>query len=223
MQLNLRHLISREILIYPGYIPESGVNYRVFHYGLEYTVGNWSFDKANWRDADVVNKCWATFPEPPDPSTLDQSDENILKRDLLSIECAKTLNEALRLHHIRRNCPDPNSISKSDSSSKKEVATSRKFGRLGGIDTVRSNPTTNNLQQSSRTEEKDGLFSSLRGWIVALWAVSGLGFLIVMLVVFSGRRGKGKRGKSYRNKRRSSHSGSVDTNGRDRHLRGDDD
>lgn len=223
MQLNLRHLISREILIYPGYVPEPGVKYRVFHYGLEYIVGNWRFDKANWRDVDVVNKCWATFPDPPDPSTLDQSDENILQRDLLSIECAKTLNEALRLHHVRRNCPDPSLVSKSDSGITKE-ASSRKFGRFGGTDTVRSNPTPmDHSQQSSLPEAKDGLFTSLRLWIVALWAVSGLGFLVVMVVVLSGCKGKGTRSKNYRNKRRSSYSGFLDINGRDKHLRSDDD
>ncbi|KAK4846429.1 hypothetical protein QYF36_017119 [Acer negundo] len=194
-ELNLRHLISREILIYPGYIPEPGVNYRVFHYGLEYVVGNWSFDKANWRDIDIINKCWAKFPDPPDPSTLNRSDENILQRDLLSLECAKTLNEALRLHHIRRNCHDPSLVSKSDSGITKEPG-SRKFGRLGQIDTMRSNPTPlNHLQKSSLPAEKDGLFSSLRLWIVALWAFSGLGFLVVMMAVFSGRKGKGTRAK----------------------------
>ncbi|XP_027773008.1 peptidyl serine alpha-galactosyltransferase isoform X2 [Solanum pennellii] len=110
-ELNLRHVISDEILIYPGYVPKPGVNYRVFHYGLEYRVGKWSFDKANWRHTDLVNKCWAKFPDPPDPSSLDQTDNNSLQRDLLSIECATTLNEALRLHHERRKCPDPNTIS----------------------------------------------------------------------------------------------------------------
>lgn len=111
LQLNLRHVISDEILIYPGYVPKPGVNYRVFHYGLEYRVGKWSFDKANWRHTDLVNKCWAKFPDPPDPSSLDQTDNNSLQRDLLSVECATTLNEALRLHHERRKCPDPNTIS----------------------------------------------------------------------------------------------------------------
>ncbi|KAL5793316.1 hypothetical protein ACOSP7_001910 [Xanthoceras sorbifolium] len=222
-ELNLRHLISKEILIYPGYVPEPGVNYRVFHYGLEYVVGNWSFDKANWRDVDIVNKCWARFPDPPDPLTLDRSDENILQRDLLSLECAKTLNEALRLHHVRRNCPDPSLVSKSDSGITNEGG-SRKFGRFGGIDTVRSNPTPiDHSQQSTLPAVKDGLFSSLKSWIVALWAFSGLGFLVVMVVVFSGRKGKGTRSKNYRNKRRSSYSGFSDLNGRDKHPRSDDD
>ncbi|KAF2305996.1 hypothetical protein GH714_009372 [Hevea brasiliensis] len=71
----------------PRICPESGVKYRVFHYGLEFKDGNWSFDKANWRDTDLINKCWTKFPDPPDPSTLNWTDEDILERDLLSIEC----------------------------------------------------------------------------------------------------------------------------------------
>ncbi|KAF8390577.1 hypothetical protein HHK36_025104 [Tetracentron sinense] len=46
-EMNLRHLINNEILIYPDYVPEPKVKYRVFHYGLEFSVGKWSFDKAN--------------------------------------------------------------------------------------------------------------------------------------------------------------------------------
>ncbi|XP_044503910.1 peptidyl serine alpha-galactosyltransferase-like [Mangifera indica] len=209
-ELQLRHLISNEILIYPGYIPEPGVNYRVFHYGLEFGVGNWSFDKANWRSVDVVNNCWAQFPDPPDPSTLNQADEELLQRDLLSIECGKKLNEALQLHHIRRNCSDPSSLSKSNSDMKKEAVTSWKLGRDSGIDT----------QESSLPAVKDGLFGSLRFWAIALWAFCGVGFLVVMYVIFSGRKGKGIRGKSYRNKRRT-YLGMSDMNGRDRLLRGD--
>lgn len=205
-------------MIYPGYIPEPGVKYRVFHYGLEFSVGNWSFDKANWRDADMVNKCWAQFPEPPDPSTLDRSDKNILQRDLLSIECAKKLNEALRLHHKRRNCPDPSSLSKSISDTTEEVVNHRKFGIVNQIHHAVSMPR-NHSMESSVPGEKDGLFSSLRFWVIAIWAFCGLGFLLVMFVLFSGCKGKGPRSKSYRSKRRSSYSGFLDMNGRDRHLK----
>ncbi|KAF5740444.1 hypothetical protein HS088_TW11G00513 [Tripterygium wilfordii] len=201
-ELKLDHIIKPDILIYPGYIPERGVKYRVFHYGLEFKVGNWSFDKANWRDVDLVNKCWVKFPDPPDPSTLDRADENILQRDLLSIECAKTLNEALLLHHKKRNCPDPNSLSASNLRT-----SSRKFGKFDEISAVKSSPVpVRNSQKSSVPAETDGLFSSFRIWIVALWAFSGMGFLTVMMVIFTSRRGKGAKGKNYRNKRRSSYS-----------------
>ncbi|QHO17588.1 uncharacterized protein DS421_10g313480 [Arachis hypogaea] len=103
-ELKLKHTVNNEILIYPGYVPAPGVKYRVFHYGLRFGTGNWSFDKADWRDVDMVNRCWAKFPDPPDLSTLDRANEDGFQRDLLSIECAKTLNEALTLHHERR-CP----------------------------------------------------------------------------------------------------------------------
>ncbi|GAV88265.1 hypothetical protein CFOL_v3_31688 [Cephalotus follicularis] len=203
-ELNLRHLINKEILIYPGYVPEPGVNYRVFHYGLGFTVGNWSFDKANWRDEDLVNKCWAKFPDPPDPSTLDRSDENILQRDLLSIECAKKLNEALLLHHQRRNCLDPSSLSTSNRVKAKEVASSRKFGLFDGRDFVRSNPAPLNYSQSSSVPAvPDGQFSTLRTWVVFLWVISGFGFFLVMLVMCSGHKRKGTKSKNHKSKRRS--------------------
>ncbi|KAK9271903.1 hypothetical protein L1049_002268 [Liquidambar formosana] len=219
-ELNLRHLINSEILIYPGYVPEPGVNYRVFHYGLEFGVGNWSFDKANWRNVDLVNKCWAKFPDPPDPSTLDPIDENILQRDLLSIECAKKLNEALRLHHERRNCPDPSSLSTSNWDTAKEATISRKFGKLDGSYVVKSNSVPrNNSQESSLPDARDGMFSSLRIWVVGLWTFSVLGFLAVMVVLLYGCKGKGTRGKRYKSKRRAPYSGFLDTNGHDRHIR----
>ncbi|OMO69107.1 hypothetical protein COLO4_29260 [Corchorus olitorius] len=219
-ELELRHLISSEILIYPGYVPERGVKYRVFHYGLEFKVGNWSFDKANWREADVVNKCWAKFPDPPDPSTVEQTDENLRQRDLLSIECAKTLNEALYLHHKRRNCPDPNALSAPKLDTTKDVTNSRKFGRFLGNDDIKSNPVPrNHSQESSLPTVKDGLFSTLRFWIIFLWVFSGLGFLLVMFVVFSGFKGKGSsKGKSSKNRRRS-YTGFLTMNSRDRQTR----
>ncbi|KAK3410275.1 hypothetical protein EUGRSUZ_J02276 [Eucalyptus grandis] len=202
-ELQLRHLISSEILIYPGYIPEPGVKYRVFHYGLEFKVGNWSFDKANYRDSDVVNKCWAKFPDPPDPSTLDQTDENLLQRDLLSIECARTLNEALRLHHVRRNCPDPNSM--------EEAAISRKLGRYDRSYAAKSNPIPTSVsKESSKEATGDAKFSTFGLWMVALWIFLGLGFLTVASVLLSGRKAKKTKGKSYRSKRRLSHSGFMD-------------
>ncbi|XP_041006427.1 peptidyl serine alpha-galactosyltransferase [Juglans microcarpa x Juglans regia] len=205
-ELKLRHIITREILIYPGYIPEPGVKYRVFHYGLEFRVGNWSFDKANYRDVEMVNRCWAKFPDPPDPSTLDHTNEDILQRDLLSIECIKTLNEALRLHHEKRNCLDPSTLSTSRPNTEKEIAMSRKFGSFDEINAVRSNHLPNNNSHGlSKPAVIDRMFSSFRFWLVALWAFAGFGFLAVMFVVFSSRK-KRTRGKNYRNKRRSSHT-----------------
>ncbi|GLJ43050.1 hypothetical protein SUGI_0893680 [Cryptomeria japonica] len=103
-EINLRHRRRDDIMLYPGYIPLQGIEPRVLHYGLEFGVGNWKFDKADWREKDMTNVCWRQFPEPPNPSTLMSTDEGSLRRDKLSIECARTLNDALYLHHLRRNC-----------------------------------------------------------------------------------------------------------------------
>lgn len=102
----MRHRIRDDIMLYPGYIPTPGTEPRVLHYGLEFGVGNWKFDKAVWRDTDMTNECWKVFPEPPDASTLTSTDDNELRKDKISIECVRTLNEALYLHHVRRNCPE---------------------------------------------------------------------------------------------------------------------
>lgn len=218
MQLNLRHGISNDILIYPGYIPEPGVNYRVFHYGLQFVVGNWSFDKANWRDTDLVNKCWAKFPDPPDPSTLTASDDNLLQRDLLSIECAKKLNEALYLHHKRRNCPDPNSLSTPAMDTATEATMSRKFGRLEEVYVARSDHgPMNTSKQSSLPAATDGSLSSFRFWFISLWVFSILGLLAVLLAVFLGRRGRGRKTKNYKSRRRS-YMGFLDKNEPGRNL-----
>ncbi|KAJ7970714.1 Peptidyl serine alpha-galactosyltransferase [Quillaja saponaria] len=220
-ELKLRHLINREILIYPGYVPEHGVKYRVFHYGLEFRVGNWSFDKANWRDVDIVNRCGANFPDPPDPSTLDHADEDALQRDLLSIECAKTLNEALRLHHERGSCSNTNSSSTSKEDIMEEGGISRKFGRFGETIASKINgPPMNHSQVLTQSAVADGMFSSYRSWMIILWAFCGLGFFIVTFLVYSGHKRGGTRVKHYRNKRRSSYPGLVEINGRHRHVRG---
>ncbi|XP_022154175.1 peptidyl serine alpha-galactosyltransferase [Momordica charantia] len=216
-ELQLRHIRNSKILIYPGYVPESGVHYRVFHYGLEFKVGNWSFDKANWRETDVVNKCWAQFPDPPDTSTLDPTDKEAFDRDLLSIECIRTLNEALNLHHKKMNCPDPNSLANSNPEYESEAVVSRKVGKL---DESYTEKVDNLSRELSEEAKDDGMFSSLRLWIIALWVISGLVFLVVIVSRFSGRKGKGMRGKHHRNKRRTtSYSGFMDRNGHEKYVR----
>lgn len=263
-------------MIYPGYVPIPGVKYRVFHYGLEFSVGNWSFDKAKWRNNDVVNKCWAKFPDPPDPSTLDQSNEDSLQRDLLSIECANSLNEGLRRYHVRRKCPDPNSMStptreksphppalpSPNLESAIEITSSKKFEKNDEIDASIRNPDMKNESQEKIVEEVDDsrevpevkiesqekivekfdvlrhnadlknesqvlsppaetnqTFTSMRLWIIGLWAISIVGFVVVMWMMISRRKGQRKRGKSYKSKRRTSASGFWDMNGHDRHSR----
>lgn len=189
----------------------------MFHYGLEFKVGNWSFDKANWRETDVVNKCWAQFPDPPDTSTLDPTDKEAFDRDLLSIECIRTLNEALNLHHKKMNCPDPNSLANSNPEYESEAVVSRKVGKL---DESYTEKVDNLSRELSEEAKDDGMFSSLRLWIIALWVISGLVFLVVIVSRFSGRKGKGMRGKHHRNKRRTaSYSGFMDRNGHEKYVR----
>lgn len=222
-ELKLRHVINSEILIYPGYVPAPGVKYRVFHYGLEFSVGNWSFDKANWRNVDLVNKCWAKFPDPPDPSTLDPTDDNMLQQDLLSIECAKTLNEALRLHHEASNCPDPSSLSISKWDLAKEATISRKFGKLDPSRVIRSKSmSVNNSRRAILPDVMDDESDSSSTLEISVWGIFVLVFLAIIWWVFAGCKGKGTRGRRYRHKRRSSNSSVLEMNGLDRHLRNDD-
>lgn len=211
-ELNLRHNINNEILIYPGYVPQPGVKYRVFHYGLEFKVGNWSFDKANWRDVDVVHKCWSKFPDPPDPSSLDQTDEESLQRDLLSIECAKTLNEALRLHH-ERMCSEPDSLSTSNSKSNNEVIMSR---------IISKNVPMNDSRESLHAVEDNQMHGSFKIWIISLWVFSVFGFASIMWILMASRKGQRKRGKSYKSKRRPLYTEFGDMKGLDKHIRGVD-
>ncbi|KAK7385353.1 hypothetical protein VNO78_31069 [Psophocarpus tetragonolobus] len=218
-ELKLKHTINNEILIYPGYFPVPGVKYRVFHYGLRFMTGNWSFDKADWRDVDMVNRCWAKFPDPPDSSTLDSANEEYLQRDLLSIECAKTLNEALNLHHTRK-CSTDNSSKLQEEESKMISGVSRVNNIDANDDSISNNILTNQSEESEIVQ-KGEMPSSFRFWVIFLWAFSGIGFLVVIFVVYSGHRRKGTRAKHSR-RRRGLHSGLMEMNGRDRHSRGVD-
>lgn len=192
-ELNLRHIVKRDILIYPGYVPEPGVKYRVFHYGLRFSVGNWSFDKADWRNADMVNTCWANFPEPPDPSGLSTADETILQRDMLSIECGKTLNRALYLHHERRNCPVPNGEGTS--------FTLRPEMKDGSLRTMRKIREPIAASNASSLHGSSNVGRSLRIWMVGLWAFSVLGFLVVISMALSSRKGEGMRTRATKSKK----------------------
>ncbi|PNX77526.1 hypothetical protein L195_g033494, partial [Trifolium pratense] len=234
-ELKLKHTINSEILIYPGYVPALNVKYRVFHYGLRFSVGNWSFDKADWREVDMVNRCWSKFPDPPDSSTLDQANQENLRRDMLSIECAKTLNQALELHH-KKKCPSADSIliSKGDENTE-ERGTSKEIGNTdASIDSITNHVATNNSGELASVQkeelssvqkeelasvQKDEIPKSLRFWVVFLWAFSGFGFLVVIFLVYSGHSKRRTRMKHPSRRRRSFQSGFMESNGRDRHGR----
>ncbi|PRQ54122.1 hypothetical protein RchiOBHm_Chr2g0174051 [Rosa chinensis] len=55
----LRH----KMMIYPGYIPQEGVVPILLHYGLPFSVGNWSFSKFDHRQDGIVYDCGRRFPE----------------------------------------------------------------------------------------------------------------------------------------------------------------
>lgn len=191
MQLKLRHTINREIMIYPGYAFELSIKYRVFHYGLQFSIGNWSFDKAKWREIDIVNKCWAKFPEPPDPSTLDHDNEKSLQQNLLSIECVKTLNEALHLHHERNGCNRGNSMSTSKGDTRDESVISKHM------------LANDSEELASVDNDRMGIPSSFRFWVLFLCVFSGLGFLVVIFWVHSGQKKRGMKLKHHRVRRRN--------------------
>ncbi|XP_073119444.1 peptidyl serine alpha-galactosyltransferase [Henckelia pumila] len=227
-ELNFRHVISNKILIYPGYDPEPSVNYRVFHYGLDFRVGNWSFDKAQWRHANVVENCWSKFPNPPDPASLDRANEKAFQRDLLSIECVNSLNEALHLHHERKNCPDPKLLSAPTTPDRPtlstpprethdrpslplpnhensgEITTTRKIDKKVELEASGDNSELNEESEGlSHPEPSSQTFTSMRFWILGLWAFSIFGFAAVMWMVISSRKGHKKRGKNFKTRRRA--------------------
>ncbi|CAA6668032.1 unnamed protein product [Spirodela intermedia] len=193
-ELKLRHRVNPNILIYPGYIPQPGVKYRVFHYGLTFQIGSWSFDKANWRETDVVNTCWAKFPEPPNPATLSQEDENIYRRDLLSIECVEKLNKALYLHH-QRTCRDQGENSDQQLSRKWLRETEEEPVDLKA-DVVLPTPRVKKLPADWGNKAS----GSQRSWLVAVWAFSVMGFFVVITIKFSHRRRDGGREKANKDK-----------------------
>ncbi|MCI62765.1 hypothetical protein A2U01_0084022, partial [Trifolium medium] len=54
-------------MIYPGYAPREGVEPVLLHYGLRFSVGNWSFSKADHDEDGIVYNCGRLFPQPPYP------------------------------------------------------------------------------------------------------------------------------------------------------------
>ena len=70
--VGLRHKISDDLMIYPGYVPREGTKPILLYYGLSFTVGNWSFDKSEHQDDDIVYDCNRFFPS----TTLSQKGAN---------------------------------------------------------------------------------------------------------------------------------------------------
>lgn len=71
-QVGLRHKINDNLMIYPGYVPREGIEPILLHYGLPFSVGNWSFNKLAHHEDDIVYDCNRLFPEPPYPREVCQ-------------------------------------------------------------------------------------------------------------------------------------------------------
>ncbi|XP_078432486.1 peptidyl serine alpha-galactosyltransferase [Wolffia australiana] len=223
-ELKLRHLVNHDIMIYPGYVPSLNVDYRVFHYGLEFRVGNWSFDKADWRETDVVNTCWAKFPEPPDPSSLSREDEDALRRDLLSIECVQKLNTALNLYH-QKTCRKDEESSESAEHSRKWLGETKgeKLDNLKQRNQLSDEESSESAERSRKwlgetrgdkvgnLKERKRLskFSSVRAkivsgsqrsWLVGIWAFSVMSFLVGISITLSRQQRDGTRNKADKDK-----------------------
>ncbi|KAK9272985.1 hypothetical protein L1049_003366 [Liquidambar formosana] len=106
-EVGLRHKINDDLMIYPGYIPREGVEPILLHYGLPFSVGNWSFSKLDHHEDDIVYDCGRLFPEPPYPREvkLMEADPNKRRALFLSIECINTLNEGLLLQQCGKWVP----------------------------------------------------------------------------------------------------------------------
>jgi hypothetical protein len=77
----------------------------------------------------MTNICWKFFPKPPRLSSLrtELTDGERWKHNI-NIECVDTLNEALRLHHLKRGCQELDSMLKTNI----EVVKDNMFGRETG-------------------------------------------------------------------------------------------
>ena len=188
--MNLKHTINRNIMIYPGYVPVSGVDYKVLHYGLEFGVGDWSFDKANWREKDVVNTCWAKFPDPPDPLSLPKEDGDSYRKDLLSIECVQKLNRALFLHH-QRTCKDQETEKISNQRPENLQEQARK-----GLEEMKEGEKKERVILPSSRLSKISSGKSQRSWLVGIWAFLVMSFMVSITISLSRHRWDGSRGKA---------------------------
>lgn len=79
-------------MIYPGYTPRDGMEPILLHYGLPFKVGNWSFNKLEHHDDNIVYECNRIFPPPPFPREVGSNfcfDENKLFQNFYYSECTE--------------------------------------------------------------------------------------------------------------------------------------
>lgn len=210
-------------MLYPGYIPQTPP--RLLHYGLKFSVSDWHFDKQEWREQDMTNNCWQFFPEPPDQSTLPKNITSWdFARDNISIECVRTLNEALRLHHVRRGCrtplplPPPKPIiemtTKVEKDAVKMSVDDDDESPTNSSTSQQKVPKKSSLRKSNRLKnikslikDKSEILQSIptliipKFWMVGLWALLVSFFLLLVSALFSRNRAnlvKQRKGRSQR-------------------------
>lgn len=88
-QVGLRHKINDNLMIYPGYTPREGVEPILMHYGLPFSIGNWSFSKLLHHEDNIVYDCGRLFPEPPYPREV-SSCFTYCKWTLMLVNCCKS-------------------------------------------------------------------------------------------------------------------------------------
>lgn len=236
LQIELRHNIRGDIMLYPGYIPN--VEPCVLHYGLKFEIGDWHFSKAEWRDTDMTNICWKFFPKPPRLSSLrtELTDGERWKHNI-SIECVDTLNEALRLHHLKRGCQELDSRLETNI----EAVKDNMFGRetVSTLPVSDDNFSKRQSYQPPITHREDHMLESIGNnshkiiqksqtvmlksipviispqyWMVAAWTILVFFFLLAMYSLYSKRARTVQKQRHPRAKHARVHMRS-DTNGRD--------
>lgn len=191
-------------MMYPGYIPN--MRPRLLHYGLKFSVGDWHFDKAEWRDQDMTNNCWQSFPQPPELSSLpDYLTPGEVARDNISIECVKTLNEALYLHHVKRGCLPPLKheaveIARADEIIKMKVDDQHLEwdATLKDVKPSRLKYVKSIIEDKSKALKSIPTLISPKYWMVGLWTVLVSLFLLLVSSLFSRNRAslqKARRGR----------------------------
>ncbi|XP_002970675.2 peptidyl serine alpha-galactosyltransferase isoform X1 [Selaginella moellendorffii] len=214
-EIELRHRIRDDIMLYPGYVPQEGSEPRVLHYGLEFSVGDWKFDKADWRNENMTSKCWRKFPEPPDPSTLTTSDRGERRRDEISIECISTINQALDIHHRKHGCVAAATTTTTTTAANSSIAFgSRGEAKQGSEEAVVVEKSVdrealNSFMASNRRRSVLERFKRLpvislspRYWMIALWTLLVSCFLLVISAIYSRQRNHHENGGTKKISRR---------------------
>jgi hypothetical protein len=87
-QLNISHVVTKDVMLYPGYEPYLQRQPYILHYGIDYTVKNVLFNKMTHTNL-YISKCNGFLFNNAD------LDINTSKKDSISIENIDQLNSAL--------------------------------------------------------------------------------------------------------------------------------